>query len=82
MQDTLQANRERCVGMAANMISVKKNIIIVNMGVIDIVMFNPVIISKISTGKNNARNCPDGRHRLPSTKWIIYQERLYDIEYI
>ena len=29
LQDTLQANRERCVGMAANMIGVKKNIIIV-----------------------------------------------------
>ena len=25
LQDTLQANRERCVGMAANMIGVKKN---------------------------------------------------------
>lgn len=44
--DTLQANREACVGMAANMISVKKNIIIVNMGLIDVVMFNPVIISR------------------------------------
>lgn len=30
--------------MAANMIGVKKNIIIVNMGVIDIVMFNPVLV--------------------------------------
>ena len=29
LQDTLQANRERCVGMAANMIGVRKNIIIV-----------------------------------------------------
>ena len=28
LQDTLQANRERCVGMAANMIGVKKNIMI------------------------------------------------------
>ena len=28
LQDTLQANRERCVGMAANMIGVKKNIIL------------------------------------------------------
>lgn len=46
LQDTLQANRERCVGMAANMIGVKKNIIIVNMGMFDVVMFNPVIISK------------------------------------
>ncbi|WP_461883743.1 peptide deformylase [Fusicatenibacter sp.] len=43
LQDTLAANRERCVGMAANMIGVKKNIIIVNMGLIDVVMFNPVI---------------------------------------
>ena len=25
LQDTLRANRERCVGMAANMIGVKKN---------------------------------------------------------
>ena len=46
LQDTLSANRDRCVGMAANMIGVKKNIIIVNMGVIDIVMFNPVLIWK------------------------------------
>ncbi len=46
LQDTLNANRGCCVGMAANMIGVKKNIIIVNMGVIDIVMFNPVLIWK------------------------------------
>ena len=44
--DTLQANRAHCVGMAANMIGVKKNIIIVNMGMIDVVMFNPVILKK------------------------------------
>ena len=29
LSDTLKANRERCVGMAANMIGVKKRIIIV-----------------------------------------------------
>ena len=46
LQDTLQANRERCVGMAANMIGVKKNIIIVNMGFVDVVMFNPVLVKK------------------------------------
>ena len=46
LKDTLNANRDRCVGMAANMIGVKKNIIIVNMGVIDIVMFNPVLVWK------------------------------------
>ena len=46
LQDTLAANRAGCVGMAANMIGVKKNIIIVNMGFVDVVMFNPVIIKK------------------------------------
>ena len=44
LQDTLHANRDRCVGMAANMIGVKKNIIIVNLGAVDIVMFNPVLV--------------------------------------
>lgn len=46
LQDTLRANREQCVGMAANMIGIKKNIIIVNMGMVDVVMFNPVITKK------------------------------------
>ena len=46
LMDTLQANRERCVGMAANMIGVKKRIIIVNAGIMNIVMYNPVIVKK------------------------------------
>ena len=46
LQDTLAANRERCVGMAANMIGVKKRAIIVSMGLIGVVMFNPVITKK------------------------------------
>lgn len=46
LRDALEANRERCVGMAANMIGIKKKVIIVNMGLIDVVMFNPVIIKK------------------------------------
>ena len=46
LQDTLNANQDRCVGMAANMIGVKKRIIIVNMGFLNIVMYNPVILKK------------------------------------
>ncbi|MCF0143090.1 MAG: peptide deformylase, partial [Parasporobacterium sp.] len=41
--DTLQAHAHECVGMAANMIGIKKNIIVVNMGILNMVMFNPVI---------------------------------------
>ena len=32
--------------MAANMIGVKKKIIIVNMGIMNVVMYNPVIVKK------------------------------------
>ncbi len=46
LQDTLNANRDNCVGMAANMIGVNKRVIIVNMGVADLVMFNPVLLNK------------------------------------
>ena len=48
LMDTLAANRAGCVGIAANMIGVKKRVIIVNMGLIDVVMFNPVLIKKDS----------------------------------
>ena len=46
LQDTLKANQDRCAGMAANMIGVKKRIIIVNMGILNVVMYNPVILKK------------------------------------
>ena len=46
LRDTLQANRERCVGMAANMIGVRKRVIIVSLGFVDVVMYNPVLLSK------------------------------------
>jgi len=48
LQDTLKANQDRCVGMAANMIGAKKRIIIVNMGFVNVVMYNPVIVKKDS----------------------------------
>ena len=46
LQDTLAANRERCVGMAANMIGYKKNMIIVSVGPMDVIMINPKLVSK------------------------------------
>ena len=45
LQDTLAAHRAGCVGMAANMIGYKKRTIIVSMGIIDLIMNNPVLIS-------------------------------------
>lgn len=44
--DTLRANLDRCVGMAANMIGVNKRIIAFDNDGIYMVMFNPVIVKK------------------------------------
>ena len=46
MLDTLRANRERCVGMAANMIGVNKAVIVVAAGPFQFAMINPVISKK------------------------------------
>ena len=46
LRDTLHSVRERCAGMAANMIGVNKNIIAVTMPIGEMVMINPVIIRK------------------------------------
>lgn len=44
--DTLRANLDHCVGMAANMIGVSKNIIVVVAGPFQFAMINPVITKK------------------------------------
>ncbi|WP_346889116.1 peptide deformylase [Clostridium sp. UBA1056] len=44
--DTLRANLEYCVGMAANMIGVKKRILVFSVGDIIVPMVNPVILKK------------------------------------
>ena len=46
--DTLRANLDHCVGMAANMIGVQKRIIILMYDVIPVIMFNPILKRKSS----------------------------------
>ena len=46
LADTLRANADRCVGMAANMIGVNKRVIVVAVGFGSMVMYNPVIVKK------------------------------------
>jgi len=46
LQDTLKANADICVGMAANMIGVNKRIIIFSMGIMNVPMINPIIVQK------------------------------------
>lgn len=44
--DTLRAHTHECVGMAANMIGIKKNIIVIGAGLGQFVMINPKILFK------------------------------------
>ena len=44
--DTLRANLDRCVGMAANMIGVRKRIIVFCNGPLQMIMVNPQITSR------------------------------------
>jgi peptide deformylase len=46
--DTLRANRENCVGLAGNMIGVKKRILVFTVGNLIVPMINPVILNKES----------------------------------
>ena len=46
--DTLKANQARCVGMAANMIGVQKQVIIFMYGMVPVIMFNPILRRKSS----------------------------------
>lgn len=46
LTDTLRANADRCVGMAANMIGVNKRVIAVSLGFTSMVLYNPVITKK------------------------------------
>ena len=61
--DTLKYNRAGCVGLAANMIGVKKCIIAVSPGFMDIAMLNPVI-----TAKSGAYDTEEGCLSLPGVR--------------
>ena len=71
LEDTLRANRERCVGMAANMIGYRKRIIIVATGFADIVMINPVI-----TDRSGAYETEEGCLSLPGVRKTTRYERI------
>ncbi len=66
--DTLEAHREGCVGMAANMIGVNKRIIVFDNEGEYMVMFNPEIIRK--SGPYQAREgCLSLAGTRPAKRW-------------
>ncbi|WP_432643241.1 peptide deformylase [Acidaminococcus sp.] len=68
--DTLKAHRAECVGMAANMIGVAKCVIVVNLGLMDMVLFNPKIVKQ-----KGAYETSEGCLSLPGErKTVRYRE--------
>lgn len=57
LKDTLQAHKETCIGMAANMIGYLKNIIAIQMEKEPLVMINPEIIQTSKTTYTTEEGC-------------------------
>ena len=74
--DTLKANRDRCVGMAANMIGVKKNIIVIATGPLMFAMINAKITKKKDAFKTE-EGCLSLDGKRPCTR---YKE--IEVEYL
>lgn len=66
--DTLEANKERCVGMAANMIGVNKRIIVFDNEGTYMVMFNPEIIKR-SDPYQTEEGCLSLEGTRPAKRW-------------
>ena len=66
--DTLEANKERCVGMAANMIGFNKRIIVFDNEGTYMVMFNPEIIKR-SDPYQAEEGCLSLEGTRPAKRW-------------
>ena len=75
LMDTLAANAERCVGMAANMIGVHKRILVFSAGPFNVAMINPVIVKK--SGEYEAE---EGCLSLPGVR-KTKRYKVIDVEY-
>ncbi len=80
LQDTLTANSEVCVGMAANMIGVNKRIIVFAMGTMAIPMINPTIISK-SGEYDTSEGCLSLTGERPTKRFHKITVKYFDINF-
>ena len=78
--DTLKANESICVGLAANMIGVKKRIIVFNNGFVNIVMFNPIIKNKAKPYKIK-ESCLSLTGERETTRYELIEVEYQDIKF-
>lgn len=79
--DTLKANQDRCVGMAANMIGIRKRIIVVNMGFVHVALLNPVIVKK-SGAYETEESCLSLKGSRKTTRYQEIEVEYEDASYV
>lgn len=79
--DTLKANSDICVGMAANMIGVNKRIAAISAGKSSFVMINPVITAHSAEVYEAEEGCLslEGKRKTERYEWICAE--YYDMKF-
>ena len=78
LADTLKANRERCAGLAANMIGISKRIIVIQTPLAPMVMFNPKIISHSGGSYEAEEGCLSLEGTRKTKRWESIEVEYYD----
>lgn len=78
--DTLKSHSDECVGMAANMIGYKKQIIAVSIGPMILVMINPIITKKSNKYSTN-EGCLSLDGERPCERYKTIEVEFYDINF-
>ena len=77
--DTLEANKDRCVGLAANMTGVLRRILVLDNEGTPLVMLNPEIISR-AKGYSTEEGCLSLDGTRPVTRWRKIKVRWQDMQ--
>lgn len=81
LADTLRANREICVGMAANMIGVNKRIIAFAVGPMVVTMINPKIIKRSGGSYETEEGCLSLPGTRKTTRHNEIEVEFYDMSF-
>lgn len=81
LKDTLMANSDICVGMAANMIGVNKRIIAFYMGPLVMTMMNPKIINKSSEVYEAEESCLSLDGTRKTLRYQKIEVEFYDLSF-
>ena len=76
--DTVKANSERCVGMAANMIGVRKTILVALVGKEYMIMINPKIVDKTKSVYETEEGCLSLDGVRPAKRYKAITVEYYD----